>query len=247
MKNNFYLAVVGFLFLGVAIVPTAIAAGYLNPLAPGLIGDATIQWKIKHAPAVPFELFFSGSGKWIASNDSILSFQITELGDEVGGIVTLGNSTWRGNDTDVALDLTLGVWGLTQWSPGFLIDTDEDSLISENASAYTSAERVFGNYLNGTMVSNRGIIQANGIGYNCISFDYVQDQPIFGTPLLLQLSYDLSSGVLVYANVSYSFGTPYNLEIEILSVSTPLISSFLLFVGAILFLIALVAIVDQRS
>ena len=246
MKRSAVIAIGGLLFLSVILIPTAISSGVLNPLAPGLFGDATIQWRVKQSPDVPFQLFYSGNEKWIAENGSIMSFQITKINDDFEGIVKLGNSTWRGNDTDLARDLTLGVWGKTAWLPGLLIHTDEKSIEQENATAYKSALRVYGNYLNGTIDSKIESIELSGKYYNCINFYYVQDEPLFGDPQILRLSYDLNSGILVYANVYYSFGVPYTFEIALLSVSSPLASSTLILVSFTLFLIAAVYAISKR-
>jgi hypothetical protein len=140
----------------------------------------------------------------------------------------------------------LGVWGLTEWLPGLVIGTGEENLQYENATAYASAMRVSGNYLNGTMTSSRGLVNIDGVLYNCITFNYVQDPTMFGEPLELELSYDISSGILVYGNVYYSFGVPYTLEISLLSMSSPIVSNLLLITCGIIIFIGVVYYIDQR-
>jgi hypothetical protein len=118
----------------------------------------------------------------------------------------------QANDTDVAKDLTLGVWGTpTEWWPGLFVEVTQLAIDDLNETAYAAAERVSGNYLNGTMESRYEAISLPSGDVDCIVFDYEQDPTGFGEPQRTHLAYSLLTGVLIEANTSYSFGTPYEL------------------------------------
>lgn len=194
----------------------AAAGNYYPGLIPGN-ENPIIEWRVTDAPETAFSLFFSAQIKWLAEVGSSLTFEITEIGDDVEGIVTLGNATWSGNDTDIAKDLTLGVWGLTPWLPGFVVEIGSENMNSLNETAFAAAQRISGNYMNGTMNSSYEQIVANGVTFDCIVFNYQQD-PSFGEPQKTFLAYDIVTGVLVVANTSYSFGVPYSFAIEVTSI-----------------------------
>ncbi len=219
----------------VFILPVSALGEYSNALAV----DTTVSWVIVESPDAPFSLFWSGSGKWLADADSMMTFTIESINDDVEGTITLGNHTWRANDTDIANDLVLGVFGLTPFLPGLFIEIGNDNLEDLQLLAMNSAFRTFGNYLNGTMVSAIEDVTVNGNVYSCITFDYVQDESGFGEPQRTQLAYDTSTGILIFANTSYSFGVPYSLVLEFSGTSSPLTP----FVWAAVFMIIGVVVI----
>jgi hypothetical protein len=196
---------------------------YHPDLTPRDSVPTKITWNVEEAPEVAFSVWFSGTGNWLASPGSQMAFEVDSLNDDVEGELTLGNITLTANDTDIAKDLTLGVWGLTPWLPGLVVKIGETNMETLNQTAYASAERVLGNYLNGTIESSYEAVLSNGISYDCIVFDYEQDPPGFGEPQRTTLAYDTITGVLVKANTSYSFGIPYSLVLELaeIEVYTP--------------------------
>jgi len=182
--------------------------GYSSEIQIGRI----VTWQIESAPVDAFNMYYTGGGNWIAQNESTIIFAIDSFDEDVLGYLTIGNVSVLTNDTDIAKDLTLGVWGTpTQWWPGLIVNVGQSNIESLNASAYASAERVSGNYLNGTMITSYETINANNEQHECIVFDYDQDPTGFGEPQRTHLAYSLETGVLIEVNTSYSFGTPYEL------------------------------------
>ncbi|UCH04504.1 MAG: hypothetical protein JSW05_13240 [Candidatus Thorarchaeota archaeon] len=205
-----------FLSASVAATPT----GYNPVLVPKSSGNTKITWTVLNSSNDAFALYWSGTGAWLAENGSEMIFEITGVEEDVEGTLTLGNKTWSSNDTEIAMDLTLSVWSLSNpWLPGFIVKIGESNLDQLNSTALAAAARVSGNYMNGTMTSSYEQVVAGGMEYDCIVFDYVQDPPLFGEPQLTSLSYDVETGVLVRAKTSYSFGTPYILILELSSIS----------------------------
>ncbi|MEM2143096.1 MAG: hypothetical protein QXQ81_07570 [Candidatus Thorarchaeota archaeon] len=214
-------------FFVIAMLPVTVAAqtgGYSPVVLPGALNAPVISWKVLKAPSVPFMLYFSGNGTWIADEGSILTFEILSVGTDVRGRVSLGNRTWVANDTDLALDLVLGVWGAVMWMPGLVVPVGEDAFRVMNTTAYAASNRTYGNYMNGTMSSYVGSVTVAGRTYNCISFNYTQDPIIFGSPQKTVLSYDLSTGILVYSHTEFTFVAEYVLELELTSVDNPRIA-----------------------
>jgi hypothetical protein len=111
-----------------------------------------------------------------------------------------------------------------------------------NQTAYASAERSAGNHLNGTMESSFGQVITHDTSYDCIIFEYEQDPVGFGEPQLTMLAYDLATGVMVKANTSYSFGTPYTLILVLEGISVPSVDPTLLWVGVAIALVAVFAV-----
>lgn len=182
--------------------------GYSSEIQSG----RAVTWQIESAPEDAFNMYYTGGGNWIAQEDSMIGFEITDFDDDVRGLLSIGNVSVQTNDTDIAKDLTLGVWGTpTQWWPGLFVKVGQSDIESLNSTAYGSAERVSGNYLNGTMISSYETINANNEQHQCIVFDYEQDPSGFGEPQRTHLAYSLDTGILIEANTSYSFGTPYEL------------------------------------
>lgn len=184
------------------------AFGYSTAIHP----NTTILWEIEAAPSEPFLMYYSEGGYWLAENATHFTFGVTSVSDDVAGYVNLGNVSVLANDTEIAKDLTLGVWGThTEWWPGLIIEVTSPAIMSLNESAYASAERVAGNYLNGTMTSRFDNITIREIEHQCIVFDYEQDPP--GNQVT-HLAYSLTSGVLIEANTTFTFGTPYELTFK---------------------------------
>ncbi|MHA2386426.1 MAG: hypothetical protein ACXAEE_09490 [Candidatus Thorarchaeota archaeon] len=234
-----------FLFAPAAMTPT----GYNPGLTPRVSVSTRIAWTVDDAPNIAFALFWSGTGAWIAEKDSQMIFDVTRVDDDIEGELTLGNATWTSNDTEIAMDLIIGVWGLTPWFPGFIVEIGDTNIEALNQTAYASAERVAGNYLNGTMESSYEEVVAHGTSYDCIIFEYEQDPVSFGEPQLTMLAYDLVTGVMVKANTSYSFGTPYSLVLELEGIYTPSVGPTPLLVGVAIALVVVlaVAIMKRRS
>lgn len=198
-----------------------VSNGYGGVLSPSILGDTEIAWRVVDCPVTPFGLYWSGRGYWLAQPNSRMTLTILAVKEDIEGTITLGNRTWNANDTDIAKDLALGVWGLTPWLPGLVVKIGHQDLEQLNKTAYDSAQRVPGNFLNGTMSSYYGPVTASGVAYSCMVFEYRQDNTSFGEPQRTLLAYDTASGLLVIGNTSYSFGTPYELSIELASVYAP--------------------------
>ncbi|MBD3406693.1 MAG: hypothetical protein GF411_11310 [Candidatus Lokiarchaeota archaeon] len=215
--------------------------------SPDLINSPEIAWRLIDSPDTAFGLFWVGTTAWIAEPNSLITFSIQQIHEDVQGRLTIGNVSLDANDTAIAKDFVLGVWGLESFLPGLIIETDETSIANLNSSAYASAERIPGNFMNGTMTSSYEIVEVSGKEYNCITFTYVQDEPTFGEPQETELSYDLTTGVLVYAKTSYSFGTPFVLEFELHSITT---TNMLVVLGitsiAIITLVAFIALFKKK-
>lgn len=234
------------LMLSLSLTSVNAAVEDYNPtLVPNPESNPIITWNIIDAPEVPFSLFFSGQAKWIAESSSTLQLRITNIADDVEGEVTLGNATWSGNDTDIAQDLTLGVWGLTPWLPGFVVPIGSSKMTELNITAFASAERISGNYMNGTMNSSYETVVVGDSSYECLVFHYEQDQ-FFGEPQITHLAYDTATGVLITANTSYSFGTPYSLVFEISSISTAGMDFTLAVIGGFVIILVFVVILFVR-
>ncbi len=213
-KNLSLLAV----FFTIVLTFTPMVSGYSSDVIIG----STIEWRVEVAPNDAFNMYYSEGGFWAAENGSSMTFSIQSIGEDIVGRLTIGNISVIANDTEIAKDLTLGVWGTpTEWWPGLIIDVEEDSIEALNETAYASAERISGNYLNGTMTSHYDNISVGNTLIECIVFDYEQDPTVFGEPQITHLAYSLASGVLIEARTSYSFGVPYNLEISIMSLGPP--------------------------
>ncbi len=206
--------------------------GYSSEIENGKI----LEWRVEATPTSAFNLYYTNGGNWLAENGSLMRFSIQSVSDDVVGQLTIGNVSVVANDTEIAKDLTLGVWGTpTEWWPGLIVGVGESNIESLNATAFASAERVSGNFLNGTMTSHYENISVGNVQLECIVFDYEQDPSGFGDPQRTHLAYCLATGVLVEASTSYSFGVPYNLEISLEGSGTPLVEPqqglYLLIIG----------------
>ncbi|MHA2198475.1 MAG: hypothetical protein ACXABN_01270 [Candidatus Thorarchaeota archaeon] len=218
-KGITLLMIVTLLFVSLSSIPQAMA--YSSEVEPG----HGIMWEIESTPNDAFNMFYTGGGNWLAENESTIFFGVTSVGEDVIGSLTIGNVTVLANDTNVAKDLTLGVWGTpTEWWPGLIIEVGQSEIENLNETAYASAERAVGNYLNGTMVSSYDTItDASDQQHQCIIFDYEQDPTGFGEPQISHLAYSIDTGILIEANTSYSFGVPYELAFRFAGVATPTI------------------------
>ena len=211
--------------------------GYSTILVPTIWGNTEITWTVEDCPTVPFLLYFSGDGCWLAQVGSTMKWTIHNVGNDVSGTFTLGNASWDANDTEVSKDLTLGVWGHIPWLPGLVVSIGKQNLDELNETAHDSAQRVTGNYLNGTMSSYSQTVQAGGKPYSCLVFEYHQDETGFGAPQETYLAYDTATGLLVKANTSYSYLTSYKLVIELSSVYYPASAMPIIIVGVTMFVI----------
>jgi hypothetical protein len=192
-----------------------------------------ITWTVNVAPQDITIMYYSEGGNMLAENGSTMLCAVSSISDDVVGTFSIGNVTVAANDTEIAKDLVLGVWGTpTEWWPGFFVETGQSNIHSLNETAYAAAERGPDNYLNGTMTSrydNVSVIVWNStlevyelVEEDCIIFDYEQDPTSFGEPQITHLAYSLNSGILVKANTSYSFGNPYNLVISLVVLAPPI-------------------------
>ncbi len=188
----------------VSIGLTTIATGYSTYIE----NETVITWNVDKI--TNFTMWFTGGGYCVASDDSSLEFQITDVDEEVFGMLSIGNVSVEANDTEIALDLTLGVW--PSWLPGLVVEVGQNDIGLLNESAYVAAQRVAGNMMNGTMVSQYENITIADKTEECIVFDYQQDPP--GTQIS-HLAYSLSSGVLVEANTTVTFGSTYKLVLSL--------------------------------
>lgn len=142
MRKRLTLVLVIALFM-FSMTKTPQAAGYSSEIVIG----STMEWRVDVSPNDAFNMFYTGGGDWVAENGSSMTLSILNVGEDVGGLFELGNVTVLANDTEIAKDLTLGVWGTpTEWWPGLIVDVGQFSIESLNATAYSSAERVSGNY-----------------------------------------------------------------------------------------------------
>jgi hypothetical protein len=113
MKNLGITLIIATLFL---LTPASLTpTGYSPDLTPTVSVSTRITWTVEDAPDVAFALFWSGTGAWFAERDSQMIFDVTRVDDDIEGELTLGNATWTSNDTEIAMDLIIGVWGLTPW------------------------------------------------------------------------------------------------------------------------------------
>lgn len=222
--------------------------GYSQDITIGSI----IEWSVDAAPAEPFNMFYSEGGFWLAENGSSMTFQIQSIGEDIVGQLSIGNVTVIANDTEIAKDLTFGVWGTpTEWWPGLIVDVGQQNIENLNATAFASAERVLGNYLNGTMMSYYDNISIGMTLIECIIFDYEQDPTGFGDPQITHLAYSVADGLLVEARTRYSFGVPYNLQIMLVSSGTPTDNSIfspfpLILLGALLAAIVIIYVILSK-
>jgi hypothetical protein len=155
-----------------------------------------------------------------------MTFSIDNVDDDVYGELTIGNASVASNDTMIALDLTLGIW--PSWLTGLFVEVGQENIESLNETAYAAAERVSGNWMNGTMSSRFENISVGQTLQECIVFDYEQDPP--GTQVT-HLTYSLVTGVLVEADTTVAFGSTYRLVISLRELVFPSVVDFTVDLG----------------
>jgi len=198
-------------------------------------------------PELAVQWGWTGEGAWFAESGNIMSFTITTLDEYITGDLTIGNFTIEANNTDAARELVLGVWGLTPFFPGLVVTISQDNLDDLNVTAYASAERVQGNYLNGTMESSYEPVVVGGTSYDCIVFDYEQDPSGFGEPQRTYLAYDTLTGILVRANTSVTIVNEYILILELESILPPGPDMLLIMGGlSVVAIVVIVIVVVKR-
>ena len=222
-------------------------SGYSSIIQPVGDSNTTIFWNVIDSPEAAVAWGWTGEGSWFVESGDEINFTITHVGEDyVTGILGIGNFSMVANNSRIASEIVYGVWGLTPFFPGLVVKIGDENLASLNETAYASAARVSGNYLNGTMASSFGSVSAGGRSYNCIIFEYEQDPSGFGEPQVTYLAYDTETGVLVKGNSSYFFGEPwlpYSLVIELESITTPGLDMTIIVVGAGLAVVAVVIVI----
>lgn len=208
-------------------IATISASGYSSVLSPQAYGNTVISWDIVDAPEYAVGWWGPGFvflGNWFAEDGDRMTFAVTEIGDAdayLTGELVLGNLTLTTNNTEIGYNLILGLAGLVSWLPGIAIPVGESSVQAENQTAFAAAERVFANWLNGSIDAWYENITIGSVEYECIVWDFIQDDPIYGGPQLTTLAYDLETGVLVRCNSTYTFDFPYIFVLELESVQAP--------------------------
>ena len=221
------------------------------------VEDASTEakWEIIHAPESAFSMYFTGAGNCLINSGSNLSFFVSDINEDVSGLLNVGNVSIMVNDTDVARDLVLGVGIFSPFEPGLFVKAGASNIDVLNESAYAAAARVSGNFMNGTMISKYENVTIGETEYEVITFDYEQDTPFSGDPQRTRLTYDITSGILLYANTSYWFGEgfeSYWLEIGFLEIThdgdyrIP-VELYLILIISFTVILLIVVIVRQRK
>ncbi len=239
------LILLGFLPIGVQ----GELAGYSTVIAPTFFENTEITWDVIEKPILSVEWGWTGQGSWYIDEGEGISFIVERIIDDIEGLLRIGNFTVSTTNTDLARELVLGVWGLTPFFPGFVVPIGTENLNELNETAHASAERVLNNYLNGTMNSKYDQMTVSGETYDCIIFDYLQDETGFGVPQETFLAYDTATGILVSANTSVTFDNPYVLHIELSSVTRILGAGSILLgivgVGTVVLVIVAVVLIKK--
>lgn len=211
MNRRMTLSLIVMMFM-VSVGLSTIATSYSTYID----NETVITWNVEKI--TNFTMWYTEGGYCAALNDSTMEFYASNVDDEVSGTLSIGNVSVATNDTMIALDLTLGVW--PSWLPGLIIEVGQNNIDTLNETAYAAAERIAGNWMNGTMVSKYENITIGSRTEECIVFDYTQDPP--GTQVT-HLAYSLSSGVLVEANTTVTFTSTYLLVVSLSSIINPTI------------------------
>lgn len=219
MKKEIALLVV----FAMLLVPLN-AIAQTNDYSSVIVNGNGVVWDVEIG--TNFTLWYTGGGFCVVENDSLMSFKVNDIDDDVEGILEIGNATAQTNDTMVALDLTLGIW--PSWLPGLFIEVGQENIDSLNESAFAASARVLGNWMNGTMSSHYENITVGQVEYECIVFDYEQDPP--GTQLT-HLAYSLATGILVQADTSVTFGSTYRLVLSLREIGYPTVVDFAVDLG----------------
>jgi len=240
--------IIALLVTSLVFSPLMASTEYHTSLQPAPDGKTTISWSIEESPDVPFEWGWTGEGAWIAEEGSSMTFRIDNISNSIEGTLHIGNFSVDTNDTTIARELVIGVWGLTPFFPGLVVPIGDANMQNLNETARESAERVSGNFMNGTMSLSKKSIEVHDSDYECITFDYQQDSTGYGEPQITHLAYDLETGVLVWANTSYSFGTPYTLCLSLEMITPPSPNSVFVLMGiAVVAVISLIVIIKVRK
>ena len=145
-KKSAFVLLIGLFILTVNVVPQGVG------LPTEIQSGSNITWIVDVAPQDITIMYYSEAGNMLAENGSTMGFTVSSVAADVVGTFSIGNITVATNDTEIARDLVLGVWGThTEWWPGLFIETGQSNIDSLNATAFASAERLAGNYLNGTV------------------------------------------------------------------------------------------------
>ena len=241
----------------IALLSMQMASGamaYAIDIHPVQDASTIVRWEVTHAPESVFSMYFTGAGNCLIESGSNVSFNVGEINEDVSGLLSVGNVSILTNDTDVARDLVLGVGIFSSFEPGLFVKAGASNIDVLNDSAFAAAERVLGNFMNGTMISTYENTTIGGIEYETITFDYEQDPPFAGDPQRTSLIYDIETGVLLYANTSYWFGEgfePYWLEIEFIEIAheggyLPPTYLYPIIIASIIIILLIVMIVRKR-
>ena len=206
---------IGLILAALVLAPILVtgAQAYSTEIQPTQGREVEIRWRILDASTAPLIMWFTGGGVCNLTNASWMLFTVTEVEGDAGGELILGNTTVLANNTEIAIDLALGVWGSVEWWPGLVVRTGEANMTLLNQTAYAAAERVSGNTANGTMSSYYDNVTASGEVYECIVFEYEQDPGIGGNQSTY-LAYSRETGILIRGATSVDTGTPYFIEVE---------------------------------
>lgn len=216
--------------------------------------STVVKWEVTHAPESAFSMYFTGAGNCLIESESTMSFTVSDINEDVTGLLSIGNVSILTNDTDVGRDLVLGVGIFSPFEPGLFVKAGASNIDLLNDSAFTAAARVSGNFMNGTMSSIIENITIGGVEYEAITFDYEQDTPFAGDPQQTRLIYDITTGVLLYANSSYWFGEgfePYWLEIEFIEIAheggyLPPTTLYPILIATVIIILLIVMILRKR-
>jgi hypothetical protein len=209
----------------VAVLTMSVIGGsmaYANDIQPVQDASTVAKWEVTHAPESAFSMYFTGAGNCLIENGSTISFSVSDIDEDVEGLLSVGNVSILTNDTDVARDLVLGVGIFSLFEPGLFVKAGASNIDALNDSAFAAAARVSGNFMNGTMTSVYENVTIGEVEYEAITLEYEQDTSFAGDPQRTRLTYDITSGILLYANTSYWFGDgfePYWLEIEFIEIT----------------------------
>jgi hypothetical protein len=195
------------LVVAVLLLPISIQA-QTDSYGVDVSSGNSVTWDVEIG--TNFTLWYTGGGYCAIENGSTMVFDISDVNLDVFGTLNIGNVTVQANDTMVALDLTLGIW--PNFLPGLFIEVGQQKIDTLNESAYAAADRVLGNWMNGTITSRYENISVGNVLQECIVFDYEQDLP--GTQVT-HLAYSLVTGILVEADTSVTFGSTYRLVLSL--------------------------------
>ena len=230
------------------------SGAYAVDIYPVLDASTVVIWDVTGTPESAFSMYFTGAGNCRIETDSIMTFAVGDINEEVSGLLSIGNVSIQANDTDVARDLVLGVGIFSPFEPGLFVKVGANNIDAMNDSAFTAAARVSGNFMNGTMSSLYENMTLHGIEYETITFDYVQDSPFAGDPQRTRLTYDIATGILLIANTSYWFGEGFErywLEIEFLEITHggifPPTELYLILISGVIIIVLIVMFVQKRK